>query len=145
MRHPVTWSLWVSCLWALTWGSALASPSAPADTRQLRCEVTYAGHTQHIVVAPTQDPYPQASVRIRNRFRFKAVQVQGADVTPRIGIYVYLETPQQPMLIQHVLLEPPYPASPQHPRVDLLGEQRLYAGPLERELIYRCFLEQAAP
>ena len=130
-------------LWALASFHAVAEPLS--DPSRLSCDVTYAGETQHIAIAHTQDPYNQASVRIRNRFRFKAVHVQGGDATPRIGIYVYLETPQQPMLIQHVLVQPPYPATQDSKRVDLVGEQRLYAGALERELIYRCFLEKAAP
>ena len=142
MYRPLV-SLLIASLSALASVSSVAEPFS--DSRRLSCEVTYAGETQHIAIAPTQDPYSQASVNIRNRFRFKAVHVQGGDATPRIGIYVYLETAQQPLLIQHVLVQPPYPEAPSAKRVNLFGEQRLYAGRLERELIYRCFLGQDAP
>lgn len=130
---------------ALAMGSVMTSAAPAADTRQLACEVTYAGQTQRIAVAPTADPYRQEAVNIRNRFRFKAVHVQGAEVTPRIGIYVYLEVDPHPLLIQHVTLQPPYPQAAAGARADLVGEQRLYAGRLERELIYRCFLEPKTP
>lgn len=145
MHHRFFSVLLWGCLCALPTGNALASSDEPVDTRKLSCDITYAGQTQHVSVAPTSDPYRQTSIPIRNRFRFKAVHVQGDGVTPRIGIYVYFETPQQPLLIQHVLLQPPYPQAPAGTQVDLLGEQRLYAGPLERELIYRCFLRQDTP
>lgn len=141
MNCPASWKTLFASLWL---GTCL-SASATVETRTLSCAVTYAGHTQLISVAPTRSPYDQAAVRIANRFRFKAVHVQGEDVTPRMGIYVYLETERQPLLIQHVLIQPPYPQAPTGSRVDLLGEQRLYAGPLERELIYRCFLDQGTP
>ncbi|MBU3646730.1 MAG: hypothetical protein FGM56_01445 [Limnohabitans sp.] len=141
MHRPALWKTLFTSLWM----GACLSASVSAETRTLSCEVTYAGQTQLISVAPTRSPYDQAAVAISNRFRFKAVHVQGEDVTPRIGIYVYLETERQPLLIQHVLLQPPYPQAPMGSRVDLLGEQRLYAGPLERELIYRCFLGQGTP
>ena len=134
-------------LWAWTCiaSSVYATDANPTDTRPLACEVTYAGQTQRIAVTPTADPYRQEAVNIRDRFRFKAVHVQGDDVTPRIGIYVYLDVDPHPLLIQHVTVQPPYPSSGAEARADLVGEQRLYAGRLERELIYRCFLEPKTP
>ena len=134
-------------LWAWTClaGSVYATDANPTDPRQLACEVTYAGQTQRIAVMPTADPYRQEAVNIRDRFRFKAVHVQGDDVTPRIGIYVYLDVDPHPLLIQHVTVQPPYPPAGAGARADLVGEQRLYAGRLERELIYRCFLEPKTP
>ena len=106
----------------------------------LKCEVTYAGKTHHIEVAPTQDPYSVESVSIDDRFYFKGVHVQGPGLEPRIAIYVHREGPTQSVLIQQVLLKPPYPRATTGP-TDLFGEQRLYAGKLERELIYRCSLD----
>lgn len=134
-------------LWAWTClaGSVYATDGNPSNPRQLACEVTYAGQTQRIAVMPTADPYRQEAVNIRDRFRFKAVHVQGDDVTPRIGIYVYLDVDPHPLLIQHVTVQPPYPPAGAGARADLVGEQRLYAGRLERELIYRCFLEPQTP
>lgn len=145
MRHLVFCLFLGVAGWTTLPDNANAAADLSADLQSLSCAVTYAGHTQHIVVRPTTEPYREASIGIKQRFRFKALQVQGEGVTPRIGIYVYFETPQHPQLIQHVLIQPPYPKAPKGSRVDLLGEQRLYAGPLERELIYRCFLDHDTP
>ena len=73
------------------------------------------------------------------------MHVNEGNLSPRISIDVYLETPQHPLLLQHVVIRPPYPVSPAGASADLLGEQHLYAGPLERELIYRCSIKQEAP
>jgi hypothetical protein len=121
----------------------LTAPLASAC--QLSCDVTYAGATQHIAICPTQEPYQIAAIHIGERFQFKGIHVKEGHLNPRIGIYVYLETQTSPLLLQHVVVRPPYPAAPAGASVDLLGEQHLYAGPLERELIYRCALSQDTP
>lgn len=112
--------------------AVLAQAASPA---QLVCDVTYAGTTHRVQARPVSEPYEVPSVDIGGRFRFKAVMVQGAGRIERIGIYVYQDTEAQPVLVQHARYLPPYPRG-----VDLTGEQHLYAGPLERELIYRCRL-----
>lgn len=127
--------------WAWMLGLGMTGPSL---AQALVCDVTYAGKTQRIAVPPTQDPYAQVAVSIDDRFHFKGVHVQGPGKTPRIAIYVYREGPTQPILIQQVQVTPPYPQS-ESGAADLFGEQRLYAGKLERELIYRCSLERATP
>jgi hypothetical protein len=124
---------------------AIACDTAPVDPLQRTCHVTYAGETQRVAICPTQHPYLVESVSIGGRFRFKAVHVQAEHMSPHISLYVYWETPQQPQLIQQVVLRPPYPAPPAGGSVELLGEQHVYAGPLERELIYRCAITQDAP
>ncbi len=121
----------------------LTAPLATAC--QLSCDVTYAGATQHIAICPTQEPYQIAAIHIGERFQFKGIHVKEGHLSPRIGIYVYLDTQPSPLLLQHVVIRPPYPAVPAGASVDLLGEQHLYAGPLERELIYRCTLSQDTP
>jgi hypothetical protein len=111
-------------------------------TPLLRCDVTYAGSTHVIETRPVSDPYPVASVDIAGRFRFKAVMVgQGAQVD-YIKLYTYLETPRQPVLIHQATYRPPFMAT----RVPdgLTGEQRVYGGPKERELLYRCMLQEVA-
>ena len=118
---------------------------AAQDLPRLRCEVTYAGALQVVEVGPRTEPYDAPAVDIGGRFHFKPVVVQGPERIARIGIYVYVDTPRQPLLIQHALYLPPYPAGPVGAPVDLTGEQRLYAGPLERELIYRCQLSGGRP
>lgn len=124
-------------------GAGLAHGQSDASAR-LHCQVTYAGKTTELAVLPSTDPYSVASVSIDDRFFFKAVHVPAGQLEPRIAIYVYREGPQQPILIQHVQLRPPYPKADQG-AADLLGEQHLYAGKLERELIYRCSLLPSLP
>lgn len=83
-----------------------------------------------------------ASVDIAGRFRFKAVMVgQGARIE-YIKLYTYLETPRQPVLIHQATYRPPFPVP--SGADGLTGEQRVYGGPKERELIYRCTLQEVA-
>lgn len=116
--------------------SALATPL-------LRCQVSYAGTTHLIEASPVADPYPVASVDVGGRFRFKAVVVGDAARVDRILLYAYLDTRKQPILIQEAKYLPPFQASTT-PYL-LTGEQHLYAGPVERELIYSCTLQGVAP
>jgi hypothetical protein len=109
----------------------------------LRCQVAYAGTTQVVEATPVADPYPVPSVDIGGRFRFKAVMVGRAAQVERIVLYAYLETRSQPVLVQQAKYLPPFQASPAP--LPLTGEQRLYAGPVERELIYSCTLEGVQP
>ena len=119
-------------------GLASANPAA-----QLQCWVTYAGTTHTVLAETVQDPYPVPSVDIGGRFRFKAVMVGEAHRLDYVKLYAYLETPRQPVLIQQATYLPPFRVTPV-PYL-LTGEQRLYAGPVERELQYRCTLEGLAP
>jgi hypothetical protein len=109
----------------------------------LRCSVTYAGATQLIEATPVSDPYPVPSVDIGGRFRFKVVMVGSAAQVERIVLYSYLDAGAQPTLIQQAKYLPPFAASAA-PYL-LTGEQRLYAGPVERELIYSCTLQGVQP
>lgn len=109
----------------------------------LSCQVTYAGVTHTVTARPVADPYPVPSVDIGGRFRFKAVMVGDAVQVERVVLYAYLVTRPHPVMIHQAKYLPPYPrsASPW----PITGEQRLYAGPLERELMYHCTLEGLAP
>ena len=116
--------------------AALAAPL-------LRCHVSYAGSTQTIEARPEADPYPVASMDIGGRFRFKAVMVASLTQVDYIKLYTYLDTPRQPVLIQEAKYLAPFNAtSAPYP---LTGEQHLFAGPAERELIYSCTLEGVQP
>lgn len=117
--------------------------AAPPSTPLLRCVVTYAGTTHTVEARPVVDPYPVGSVDIGGRFRFKAVVVGSGAVLDYIKIYVYLDTKRQPSLIQQVTYLPPFQPT-QKPYL-LTGEQHLYGGPVERELVYRCTLEGVRP
>ena len=130
----------------ITFGLAAATLSLWSHAAPLlRCQVSYAGSTHTVEASPVADPYPVASVDIGGRFRFKAVMVGSAERVDYIKLYAYLDARRQPILIQEAKYLPPYPAasSPATP-VLLTGEQHLYAGAVERELIYRCTLEGAS-
>lgn len=107
----------------------------------LRCDVTYAGSTTVIETRPVADPYPVASTDIGGRFRFKAIMVGDSTRVDYIKLYAYLDTSRQPLLIQEVTYLPPFKATPK--AYPLTGEQHLFAGPVERELIYSCSLAGA--
>ena len=116
----------------LAWaGVASATPAA-----QLQCQVSYAGTTHTVLAEPVQDPYPVPSVNIGGRFRFKPIVVGSAKQVDRVLIYAYLVDGSQDLLIHQAKFLPPFAVSAQ----PLTGQQRLYAGPLERELMYSCTL-----
>jgi hypothetical protein len=109
----------------------------------LRCHVTYAGSTQMIEASPVADPYPVPSVDIGGRFRFKAVMVGSDTQLDYIKLYAYLDASRQPLLVQEAIYRPPFKATPTP--FPLTGEQHLFAGPVERELVYSCTLEGVQP
>ncbi len=109
----------------------------------LHCDVTYAGSTQVIETAPVADPYPVPSVDIGGRFFFKAVLVGDASHVDYVKLYAYLDARKQPVLVQEAIYLPPFRSSvAPYP---LTGTQHLYAGPVERELIYTCTLQGVQP
>lgn len=131
------WRTVASALGALFFaGVATAEP-------QLKCQVSYAGSTHTVLARPVADPYPVPSVDIGGRFGFKAVMVGDAAQVRRIVLYAYQDAKPHPVLIHQAKYLPPYPRS-DAPWL-LTGQQYLYAGPLERELIYSCTLEGLAP
>lgn len=120
--------------------AAAAAPSVPVPA-QLKCQVTYAGATHTVLAEPVQDPYLVPSVDIRGRFRFKPVVVGAGQRVDRVLIYAYWVDGEQALLMHQAKFLPPFPLSPQ----PLTGQQHLYAGPLERELMYSCSLNGGAP
>ncbi len=118
-------------------GCSLAS-AAPL----LSCEVTYAGSTQTIEATAVADPYTVASVDVGGRFRFKAVMVGKPSSIDYVKLYAYLDTRSQLILIQQATYRAPFQLSALP--TSLTGEQHLYGGPVERELIYSCTLKEVA-
>lgn len=106
----------------------------------LRCQLTYAGSTQTLEATPVADPYPVPSVSVGGRFRFKAVVVGTPAQVDYVKLYAYLETRQQPVLVQQATYLPPFVGGQ-----TLTGQQFLYAGQVERELQYNCRLHGVAP
>jgi hypothetical protein len=127
--------------------TSLVSSHSAQSAPLLRCELSYAGASQSIEASPVTDPYPVPSVDIGGRFRFKAVLVGNAAKLDRVVLYTYFDADAdagtQPMLIQQLKYLPPFKASAAP--YPLTGEQRLYAGTAERELIYSCTLEGVQP
>jgi len=117
-------------------GQAQATPAA-----QLQCQVTYAGSTRTVLADPVLDPYPVPSVDIGGRFRFKPIVVGTPQRVDRVLIYAYLVDGAQALPIHQAKFLPPFAPTGQ----PLTGQQHLYAGPLERELIYSCSLIGGAP
>jgi hypothetical protein len=109
-------------------------------TPLLHCDMTYAGSTQTLQVAPVANPYLVQSVDVGGRFRFKAVMVGQANQVEYIKLYAYLETRRHPVLVQQVTYLAPFQKG-----ASLTGQQFVYAGPVERELQYQCALTEAAP
>lgn len=112
---------------------------------QLRCALTYAGATQHVLVHPLADPYAAPSVEVAGRFRFKAVLVASSAEVERVSLYVYQQAARQSVIIQQAKYLPPFAWPSDGSPVPLTGQQHLYAGPMEREFIYNCQLERAQP
>jgi len=112
-------------------------------TAVLRCELSYAGTTHHITARPVADPYGVESVDIGGRFFFKPVVVGAGSRVDYILLYAYLDQDPRPVMVQEAKYLPPF-RSGKKPYL-LTGEQHLYAGPVERELIYSCWLGGVAP
>ena len=123
------------CLGTLGLVLALNLAAAPL----LRCQVTYAGTTHTAQAHPVADPYAVPSVAIGGRFLFKPVVVGTAQRIDYIKLYTYLDASRQPVLIHVAKYLPPFRRS--NRPYPLTGVQHLYAGPVERELIYSCTLE----
>jgi hypothetical protein len=118
---------------------------ATAHPVQLRCDLTYAGATQEVVAEPVQDVYAAPSVDVRGRFRFKAVLVGAGEQIERIHLYVYMGTAKQAVMVQQAAYQPPFLWPGDGAPLSLTGQQHVYAGPMERELIYSCKLHRGQP
>jgi hypothetical protein len=109
----------------------------------LQCDVSYAGTTYKLKATPTQDPYSVPTVDIGGRFFFKMVLTETNSKLEHVLIYAYLDQQPRPTLLQHVKYAGPFPNAPKP--YALTGEQRVYGGPVERELIYSCWLSTVSP
>lgn len=135
MRHRLLFLLLASL------GLAFSCRAAPS----LVCEVSYGGSAQQIVAQPVADPYPVPSVDIAGRFRFKPVLVGEGSAVRRVLIYVYRQAGDEAVLIQQAKYLPPFARPDASGARPLTGRQFLYAGELERELIYQCNLQGVGP
>lgn len=136
LRKTACQSAWLLCVCLLFTPVAHAKP-------YLRCEVTYAGLTHEIVAHPVANPYLVKPVDIAERFSFKVVMASRKKKLEHVLIYTYLNQDTRPLLVQQVKYTRPFQTLP-NPYL-LTGEQHVYAGPIERELIYRCWLGGSQP
>ncbi|MSQ66043.1 MAG: hypothetical protein EXR37_06855 [Limnohabitans sp.] len=109
----------------------------------LRCEVTYAGATQVIEFSPVTDAYEVKPVDITGRFLFKVVISAPRGKLDHVLIYTYLHQEPRPLLLQQAKYFRPFKAGTR-PYL-LTGEQHIYGDPIERQLIYRCWLRGVKP
>lgn len=137
-NRPLRFSIADACLAVFLF----ASPQAHAEPL-LRCEVTYAGTTQRIDTRPAADVYEVKPVDIAGRFLFKAVMAAPKGSLKYVLIYIYLQQDTRPILLQQAKYVSPF--KPSTRPYALTGEQHLYGGPVERELIYRCDLQGVTP
>lgn len=120
---------------ALVGVGLMQAASVFAAAMSLRCDVTYAGTVHPLRFEATSQPYAVVPVDIAGRFLFKAVWL--SDRQPaHVSLYVYLQQEPRPYLLQHAIYAA-LAASGQ----PFTGEQHVYGGSLERELIYRCWLD----
>ncbi len=137
MNAPLRTTIITLAFWAMT------IPSTVWAVARLHCDVTYAGTTHAIDTQPVTDPYPVPSIDIGGRFWFKAVMVGQNTRVDYVKLYAYIDTRKQPLLIQEAIYLPPFKStSSLYP---LTGQQHLYAGPVERELMYNCTLQGVQP
>ncbi len=135
MKHP---PLVQAAVWLLFGVATCVNANA-----LLHCDVTYAGATQVLETPTVTTPYAVPSVDIGGRFWFKAVMVGQAARVDYVKLYAYSDTPAQPLLLQEAVFLPPFQASATP--YPLTGTQRLYAGTMERELLYSCTLQGVQP
>ncbi len=137
-NRPFRFSFAQSCV-AVFLFAGVAANAAPL----LRCEVTYAGATQVIETTPVEDAYEVKPVDIAGRFLFKVVMSAPKGKLNHVLIYAYLQQEPRPLLLQQAKYFPPFKLGTRP--YSLTGEQHIYGGPIERELIYRCDLQGVKP
>ncbi|MCH8619941.1 hypothetical protein [Undibacterium sp. TS12] len=121
--------LMVSCLSATSHAKPL-----------LRCYVSYAGSVQTIQSLIVQDPYDVKTNDIGERFTFKAVMVGKEQSIDYVKLYAYFQTRHGDIPIHQATYLPPFKVSPQES--PLTPQNSVYAGAVERELQYRCTLQE---
>jgi hypothetical protein len=116
--------------------------SASADNSHtspvLRCKVSYAGTTQTIDTSFLQDPYLAPMHDIGGRFSFKAVMVGTNSKIGYIKLYAYLQGRELDTPIHQAIYRKPILTSKKMKA--LTPFNHLYAGEVEREMQYQCFL-----
>lgn len=122
----------------LAWTSLTTWASA-----SLQCDVSYAGTTYKLNAKPALDVYDVQPIDIGGRFFFKMILTEMNHKLDQVLIYVYLDQKPRPILLQQSKYKGPFPQDLS--LFALTGQQHLYGGPVERELIYSCWLSTSTP
>jgi len=104
----------------------------------LSCEVTYAGTTHKIDTLISIDPYLAPLHDIGGRFQFKAVMIGTQKTIEYIKLYAYLQGNELDIPIHQATYKKPSLISKK--RKPLTPMNHLFAGEVEREMQYQCFL-----
>ncbi len=118
------------------------STAIAAESPQLHCDVSYAGTTHRIQANIIDDPYLAAIHDIGGRFSFKAVMLSSKGKLSTIKLYAYLQGRDKDFPIHEAIYRAPFVYSNGKTKnaPALTPINHLYAGEVERELQYQCFL-----
>lgn len=107
---------------------------------QLRCEVTYAGTSHQVITQLSDNPYLAEVHDIAGRFSFKAVMIGDRHKSKirYIKLYAYLQGRDFDIPVHQATYNPPFHVSTKIRALTPINH--LYAGDVERELQYQCFL-----
>lgn len=116
----------------------IALATASKNQALLRCNVTYAGSTQIIETTISSDPYAAPIHDISGRFSFKAVMIGDHKKLNYIKLYAYLQGRDVDAPIHQATYKNPIQIARKMRALTPINY--LYAGEVERELQYQCFL-----
>ncbi len=116
----------------------LAAPKAKPSGPLLRCEVTYADQTTLLETRLQNSPYEIQAIDIGGRFLFKAAMIGEHQKINHIALYAYFQASPKDLPIHQAIYRGPF--KPQQKAQALGPKNYLYAGEVERELSYQCFL-----
>lgn len=121
----------------------VASSAQAAETPQLKCDLSYAGTTHHITAHIIDNPYLAEVHDVGGRFSFKAVMLSSKGKLSTIKLYAYLQGRDKDFPIHEAIFLPPFPLTHSKTKsaIALTPINHLYAGEVERELQYQCFLQ----
>lgn len=119
------------------------TPAIAAKTPQLNCDLSYAGSTHHIKANIIDNPYLAEIHDVGGRFSFKAVMLSSKGKLSAIKLYAYLQGRDKDFPIHEAIFLPPFPLANSKTKqaIALTPINHLYAGEVERELLYQCFLQ----
>jgi len=112
--------------------------AAAAESPLLRCEVSYAGSTHTLDTQISEQPYLATMHDIGGRFSFKAVMIGTRKKIDYIKLYAYLQGRELDTPIHQATYQKPILVGKRMKA--LTPFNHLYAGEVEREMQYQCFL-----